>query len=401
LHYKDKQVNWYFPEENNPIGVGEALVPRSSHFISKIGLERNIGISNRDIIKHCNGTLKLGIMFDGFNNPGEKFTFPFGLGEAPPYNAAATNRMMETERLSSDIDLYPDVSTHFRSTELLEYLNTQASKIPNLTINRSSVTLEQLKGTYDLLIDCTGLKSELSYIPDNYQDISHIIPNNCALVYRHAYTDASQLKPYSIFKAMNYGWVWNIPLGDQLAMGYVHSDKFDVMEEFIQAIKEKTGLDVTPKEIRKVKFITGRCKKHLTGNVVRVGLASGFIEPIESTGIYLITTALEKLTQYIDGELTEDEYNDLTNKNFDSIINFVVAHYKFSKRSNEYWDHYKNLDVEKYKETDLFPVSAWDYILSGFGEAERPKDDLDPKELIKIHRGTAYNEWLNNAKISS
>lgn len=373
-------------------------MPRSSHFISRIGLEQNIGISNRDIIKHCNGTLKLGIVFDGFNTPGESFDFPFGLGEDPPYNAAATSRMMYTGMMSADIDSYPDVSTHFRSSDLLEYLNTQAPKVPNLTISRQTVTLEGLAGTYDLLVDSTGLNSKLSHIPDNYHDVGHIIPNNQALVFRHAYTDPSQLKPYSVFRAMDYGWIWNIPLGDQLAMGYVHSDKFDVMDDFILAIKEKFNLDVKPSDIRTVKFTTGRCKRHLTGNVVRIGLASGFIEPLESTGIYLITTALEKLTQYIDGELDEEQYNQLTNKNFDSIINFILAHYKYSKRSNAYWDHYKNIPVEKYKETDIFPKSAWDIILAGFGESERPKDVLDPKELIKIHKGTPYSEWIKNAR---
>lgn len=361
-------------------------------------MKQNIGISNRDIIKHCNGTLKLGIVFDGFNVPGEQFDFPFGLGEDPPYNAAATSRMMKTEKLSVDIDNYPDVSTHFRSTELLEYLSSQAPKIPNLTIKRQSVSLSELSGTYDLLIDSTGLNSKLSYVPDNYEDISHIIPNNCALVYRHAYTDDSQMKPYSIFKAMDYGWVWNIPLGDQLAMGYVHCDKFDVLEDFKKAIKEKFGHDPLDSDIRKVKFITGRCKKHMTGDVVRIGLASGFIEPLESTGIYLITSALEKLTNYIDGNLTEEQYNSSVNENFDAIINFIIAHYKYSKRSNEYWDHYKNLPVEKYKETDIFPRSAWDFILAGFGETTKPNDEIDPRELIKIHKGTPYSEWIKNAR---
>jgi len=377
------------------------LIPRSSHFISKIGMEQNIGIGNKDIIKHCNGTLKLGIVFDGFNVPGERFDFPFGLGEDPPYNTASTKRMMETSRLSTDIDSYPDVSTHFRSVELLEYLDTQIQKVANLTVNRKSVTLEELEGTYDFLIDCTGLNSKLSYIPDNFVDFKDIIPNDCALVFRNEYTNREeQCKPYSIFKAMNYGWVWNIPLGDQLAMGYVHDSKFDVMDEFIAAIKEKFGLTVTPDKIRRVKFTTGRCKKHLMGDVARVGLASGFIEPLESTGIYLITSSIEKLTKYLDNEITEDQYNDLINQNYDDIINFVLAHYKYSKRSNEYWDHYKKIPVEKYRETEVFPHSAWDFILSGFGEAEIPKEDIDPHELLKIHKGTSYIEWLDHAKNS-
>jgi tryptophan halogenase len=399
-HYPEKQFTWVYPEENNPIGVGEALVPRSSHFISKIGKDGNIGITNLDIIHHCNGTLKLGIVFDGFNQPGEQFAFPFGLGEPVPYNATSTSRMMKTETVSENILKYADTSTHFRSTELLEYLDSQVPYLKNLTIKRESAKLEDIKGTYDFLIDCTGLNSKFSYLPDNYVDISSTIPNNCALVYRHAYTDRkTQCKPYSIFKAMSYGWIWNIPLGDQLAMGYVHHDKFDAMPEFISAIKQKLGVDVVESDIRRVKFTTGRCKVHLKDNVVRLGLASGFIEPLESTGIYLVTSAIEKITRYLDGELTEETYNNMVNKNFDDIINFIVAHYKYSKRDNEYWNHYKSLPVEKYRETEIFPQEAWDYILSGFDETVTPpKDEMDPIEMIKIQKGMPYAEWLDRER---
>lgn len=398
--YPDKQITWCFPEDNNPIGVGESLVPRTSHFISKIGIDENIGLSNLDIIKNCNGTLKLGIVFDGFNKPGERFSFPFGLGEDPPYNTSTTLRMMEIEKVSENVLNYPDTSTHFRSSDLLKYLDKLSPKIKNLTINRQTVVLDEIKNTYDLLIDCTGLNSKFSFLPDNYVDISHIVPNNAALVFRHEYTDkANQCKPYSIFKAMSYGWIWNIPLGDQLAMGYVHSDKFDAMPEFIEAIKQKLGIDVTSEQIRKVKFTTGRCKVHLKENIVRLGLASGFIEPLESTGIYLITSALEKLKLYIDNELTEDDYNNKVNQNFDDIINFIVAHYKYSARENEYWNHYKNLPVERYRETEIFPQEAWDYILSGFDDTvPKPKETIDPAEFIKIQKGMPYSDWIENAR---
>jgi hypothetical protein len=198
---------------------------------------------------------------------------------------------------------------------------------------------------------------------------------------------------------MNYGWIWNIPLGDQLAMGYVHDDKFDAMPEFIQAIKEKFNIEVSEKDIRRVKFTTGRCKVHLKDSVVRLGLASGFIEPLESTGIYLVTSAIEKITRFIDGEITEEDYNRQVNQNFDDIINFIVAHYKYSKRENEYWNHYKNLPVDRYRATEIFPQEAWDYILSGFDDTvQTPSDEMDPKEMIRIQKGTPYTEWLNRQR---
>lgn len=403
INYPNKEITWIYPKDNNPIGVGESLIPRSSQFINKFNRTGKAGLGHLDIIKHCNGTAKLGIIFDGFNRPGEKFDFPFGFGERTSFNTASIKRIMYTEKIPENILDYPDISTHFRTTELLEYLGRLSNDIPNLIIKRQEVTLEELSGTYDLLIDSTGFNSKLSFIPANFEDISHIIPNNCALVYRHEYTNKKeQCKPYSIFKAMDYGWIWNIPLGDQIAMGYVHCDKYDVKDQFIEYVENKLGIKIDPNKIGKVKFTTGRNKIHLKDNIVRIGLASGFVEPLESTGIYLITSSIEKITQYIEGSLSEYEYNNAVNQAFDDIVNFIVAHYKYSKRDNEYWNHYKNIPVEKYKETEIFPKEAWDYILSGFDETlPAPTEPIDPAELIKIHRGMPYQIWLENAKNSS
>ena len=75
--YPDKEITWIYPEENNPIGVGEATVPEVSKFLA------NIGITDKDVIRECRGALKLGIKFCGFRKPGSDFTFPFGIGAGP------------------------------------------------------------------------------------------------------------------------------------------------------------------------------------------------------------------------------------------------------------------------------------------------------------------------------
>jgi tryptophan halogenase len=389
--YADKHITWIYPESNDPIGVGEALVPKSSKFLE------DIGISHKDIIQHCNGTLKLGIVFDGFNIPEERFSFPFGIGELDKYNTSSIDRIIDTEKIPDNIYEYPDIATHFRTTEMANYLDSRIDLLKNVTVIRKLVDRESLDGTYDLLIDSTGFGRHVSKLPDNFQDVSHIIPNNCALTARVKYTDlAKQCKPYSLFKAMNYGWCWHIPLGDRLAFGYVHDKKFDVNDEFISHVKEYMGVE--PDEVTTVNFITGRNKVHLKNNVVGIGLASAFIEPLESTGIYLIVSSIEKIAQYIDGSLSETEYNEQVNSNFDTIVDFIASHYKFSKRNNEYWQHYKSLNLQTYKETDIFPSEAWDYILSGFGKATRPSQSIDAKELINIHRGKPYHKWIQDEK---
>lgn len=392
--YPNKQITWIYPEENKPIGVGEALIPDVSHFLN------DLGISHTDVIKHCNGTLKIGIKFDGFNKDGETFTFPFGVGEGDKHNSSSLDRIMLTDQIPDDILEYNDISVHFRAFELLKYMDTLVSSIPNITIQRKSVTLDELAGTYDLVIDSTGFGRRISNWDDNFISLKDKIPNNCALVFRHPYTNkAEQCKPYSIFKAMPHGWIWNIPLGDQLAIGYVHCDKYDVKADFVKYAEQKFNIKVDDASIGRVPMITGRNKVHIKDNVVAIGLASAFIEPIESTGLYLVTSALKRLREYIDGNIEQADYNQLTNDEFDSVTNFILAHYKYSNRNSEYWQHYKTVEVEDNKEIDIFPSQAWDYVLSGFrDDVKRPVDKVNPQELINIHRGQLYHEWLSNAR---
>lgn len=369
-------------------------MPNVSQFLNVIGL------SHADIIKHCNGTLKLGIKFEGFCQEGESFTFPFGIGETDRFNTSSVDRIISTENIPHNIYDYPDISTHCRTTETLAYLDTLVSKFNNLTIERRSVVKSDLDGTYDLLIDSTGFSRQLTKRPDNFKSIAHIIPNNKALAYRHKYTDPSfQLKPYSTFTAMDHGWIWNIPLGDQLAMGYVHWDKFDVKNEFVDYIQRKMHSCVDEKDIVEIPMVTGRNIIHLENNVVPIGLASAFIEPLESTGLYLIITQLLALCDYIEGTTTEDDYNQHINDSFDRITNFIAAHYKYSKRSNEYWDFYKTVEVENFKTMDIFPQQAWEYILSGFDVGiKRPQDKTNPHDLIDIHKGVKYQKWLDHER---
>ena len=176
-------------------------------------------------------------------------------------------------------------------------------------------------------------------------------------------------------------------------MGYVHNNEYDVRNEFIEWIEKKMGVEVNPDDIIEVPMTTGRNKIHLHNNIVPIGLSSGFIEPLESTGLYLTTYALETLSEYINSEISEKQYNESINSTFDGITDFIGAHYKFSNRDNEYWNMYKDIDIKLYNEIELFPKEAWDYILSGFGMAERPKEQLNVKEMIKISKGTNYTEW--------
>jgi tryptophan halogenase len=388
--YPNKKITWIFPKENQPIGVGEAIIPDVSKFLE------NFGVRHQDILKHCNGTLKFGVYLKGWNRPNEDFTFPFGYESSNPrHNSSSQDRIMKTHKIPKKILEYKNISTHFRVTELLDYLDKFKEKYSNLTVIREKVSLEDIKGTYDLVIDCTGFERTISYIPNNFKSITDKIPNNQVFLFRHPYTDREkQCVPYTVAEAMNSGWCFNIPLRNELACGYVHDSKFDVKEEYINYLKEKFNIKVDPKNIKELKMITGRNNIHLKNNIVAMGLASCFIEPLESTGLYLVTSALKKLCDYIDEKITENEYNFFVNDEFDTVTDFIVEHYKFSKRDNEYWNFYKQIETKK-RIINIFPNPGWDTIRSGFlPEVKRPVEPLDSKELIAIHKGENFHEWI-------
>lgn len=382
--YPDKHITWVFPEDNNPIGVGEAIVPDVSNFL------KDLGVTTHDLMKHANGTLKLGIKFEDFNE-GETFRFPFGIGDG------AIDRIMDLGLIPNNMLEYDDISVHFRATEVLKYLDSHYHRFDNLTIIRDTTTLEDLEGTYDLVLDSTGFGRHLLGADPDFVSIQDKIPNNRALVYRQEYTNKDeQLVPYSTFKGMDYGWIWNIPLGDEIAFGYVHDGQYNVKDDFVNYVNSKLGIEIDTTRVLEVKMTTGRNTTHLKDNHCYIGLSSSFIEPIESTGLYLVVDALKNLKKYIDGDISEDEYNDNINNEFDLITDFVITHYKYSNRDNDYWNSYKDIDVELYNTNQLFPAEAWQHILSGFGKAKEPTYDLDTMEHIRIIKGVNYKEWYES-----
>jgi tryptophan halogenase len=283
--------------------------------------------------------------------------------------------------------------------EVLKYFDTIVHKFPNLNIIRDDIENRELN--YDLLIDCTGFKRIVANWQDNFISINDKIPNDQAFVYRADYTDRqSQMLPYTQVNAMNHGWIWNIPLRDQLSMGYVHHSKFDVKEEFISYIENKLNTTIDTNKIVTIKMKTGRNKIHMKNNIVAIGLSSCFIEPLESTGLYLTTSAVKRLCNYIDGTLSETEYNDSINDEYDALVNFIVAHYKYSDRDNEYWNYYKSVPVDKYKSIEIFPKEAWDFILSGFKQNDNPVPliGIDFRKLINIRNGKEFHRWMEDFK---
>jgi tryptophan halogenase len=395
--FPNKHITWIYPEINQPIGVGEASVPEVQEFLN------TLGICLDDVIRNCNGNFKIGVKFVDWWKKGHTFYHPFGLTDT---ESLELEYMMQNNRIPDNLLTdYHDLASHFDVKLLTAYLDQHFTKFNNLTIERKFVnSLEEVVDT--VVVDCTGFnKSFINQIdPNNFVSITDIIPNNQVFVYRADYLDKSvQQVPYTTMIAQDYGWIWNIPLADKITYGYVHNSKYDVRQSFIDYVETQVG-PIDASKVNTVAMTTGRNKNHIlhTDNktVCSVGLSSCFIEPLEATGLYLTIFGIRLLGQYIEHELTDNVYNETYNNEFDAVLDFVVAHYKYSERDNEYWRHYNNLDIALYKSNGIFPARSWDYIIAGFKDTPRELK-IKAESILKLRKGLPFNEWMKNAGYST
>jgi tryptophan halogenase len=398
-------VTWIYPEVNKPIGVGEATVPQVQRFLGRLG------ISVEDMILHCNANLKLGAKFENWSPTCDSFFHPFGGNDVA---CMSMEWFLKHEQLPLDIlesypenhgvenDDYPKFATNFDVRELCKYLDTIFVTFPNLSIQRRTIT-DASEIADDHIIDATGFAKTLinKGQPENFHSIEHLIPNNRAYVYRAEYSDKDkQQLVYTKITAAKYGWIWSNPLKDVITFGYVYDDKYDVKQEYIDFVEEALGYKIDQSKIQNIKMVTGRNIKHVrhqdNKTIYSIGLSSYFIEPIEATGLYLSSYGIELLDKLLDDQISEQQYNDEYNREFDAVCDFVLSFYKYAKHSNEYWDHYKTLDIEKHNRNSIFPPRSWNLILAGMGQEEK-EYRLSAMEMLKICKGNVkYSEWLRH-----
>lgn len=391
----DVVIDCYFPKNAEPIGVGEATTNYVQDFLA------NLGIDKKCVLKHANGSLKLGLEFCNFLRLNHSFFHPFG---DELELSAEIEYMMKRNKVPENILEYDTIATHFDTQQLSKYILNIIQSAENVSIKDEYFNVSNSE-KYDTVIDCTGFKRGIidKVCGNNFKDLSDIIPNNCALVYRTEYTDEmTQKLPYTKCVGLNFGWCWNIPLGNKISYGYVHDSKYDVKQEFINYIKNRHGT-CDASDIRAISFVTGRNEKHVIvkdgTTYVSIGLSSCFIEPLESTGLHFVVEGIELLGKLLNGQVSVDNFNQELNESYDSVMNFILAHYKYTERSNNYWNSYTGKHLTQYKQNGVFPGISWDYVLSGMEQQTTPNIKPVSLQAVKNHmKDCTYNTWLNNEK---
>jgi tryptophan halogenase len=237
----------------------------------------------------------------------------------------------------------------------------------------------------DLFVDCSGFIGVLinTVAPGQWEDWSDWLP--CDRAWAVPSARLGGMAPYTLSTAREAGWQWRIPLQHRTGNGYVFSSRFtpeaDAMDLLMRNLPTEPLADP-----RLLKFRAGRRPKSWSGNVVAMGLASGFLEPLESTSIYLNQAAIRELTPLLmtgDDARARDAFNRAMETEYDRIRDFLILHYHVTDRDEPLWRHVRTMDVpdslkaklelfrrrayiESYN-SGLFSPPSWLAVLTGQG----------------------------------
>jgi tryptophan halogenase len=414
-------------DEIATIGVGEATIPAIQLFNKGLQLDEN------EFLKATQGTFKLGIQFVDWGQVGESYLHGFGpigtdigpiachhywlkhflagktssLGEYSINTLAALRgkyMRSRTDMPGSPLANIPN-AFHFDAGLYARFLRKYAEargvvrtegRIVDVLKREdgglSAVTLadgRQIAG--DFFIDCSGIRALLigGALGVQYEDWSHWLPCDRAIAVPCESTEP--LLPYTRAKAHGAGWQWRIPLQNRIGNGHVYSSQALSEDEATSILMR--NLEGRPlAEPRGIPFVPGRRRETWVKNCVAIGLSSGFFEPIESTNIHLIQTAIYRLISLFPpgGMDAADvrEYNRQTQYEYERIRDFIVLHYKATRRTDtEFWRHCGAMVVPEtlqhkidlftsagrvFRELDeLFAEPSWVQVMVGQGLVPR------------------------------
>jgi tryptophan 7-halogenase len=426
------------------IGVGEATIPAIALY------NKLLRIDEDDFLRQTQGTFKLGIEFVDWYEKGHAYMHAFGpvgrdlayipfhhywLRDQAQGSAGALwdysfNWLAAKQARFARVDGIADTplagltwAFHFDASLYAAYLArlAQGMGVRRVDGKIAEVLLEPEGGDVralrladgrelaaDFFIDCTGFRGLLieQALGTGYEDWSQWLPCDRALAVPSART--APLLPYTRSTALEAGWQWRIPLQHRTGNGYVYASAHTSDERARELLL--ANLDGQPlAEPRLIRFTTGRRRQLWNRNVVCVGLASGFVEPLESTAIHLIQVMIQRLILLFphrgDCEERRQEFNRAAAAEYEYIRDFIILHYHANNRRGEpLWDACRRMSIpdslrhriELFRETagifcaseDLFQLWSWLQVL--WGQGVRPRASHPFVEAVAPHDREGY-----------
>lgn len=371
-------------DEIGTVGVGEATLPHNRAF------NATLKISEPELMRATEATFKLGIEFCGWGRPDDRYIHPFGDFGPPdsdlPFHHYWLRLREHGDRSRLDDYCYPiriaeagkfrlpstdptaieatfrhayqfDASRYARFLRKYSEANgveRVEGKIVDVKRHGETGFVEHVTlasgGTVpaDLFVDCSGFRGLLieQALSTGYEDWTRWLP--CDRAVAVPCETRGPLTPFTRATARDSGWQWRIPLQHRVGNGHVYCSSYISDDEATDVLlKNLEGKPIAPPN--KLRFTTGRRRQCWNGNVVAIGLSAGFLEPLESTSIWLIQEGITELIQLFPdrrfARTDVDEYNRRMALNFERVRDFLLLHYVANEREGEFWRYFRELPL--------------------------------------------------------
>ncbi len=452
-------------EDIGTVGVGEATIPPIITFNEVLGIDED------EFVRETQATFKLGIDFVDWRAPGSRYFHPFGvfgqnmdgigfesywlrlagMGGNPDFGRFNVETMAARDNLfgrtaPNDTSGLPRVNYAFQFDAALyaAYLRRYAEKRGVVRREGTIVSVDQDPQTGfvtavrlkddrivegDLFIDCSGFRGLLieQTLQSGYEDWSRWLPCNRAaavpcerpMVAKPGGGEMpAPITPYTRSTAREAGWQWRIPLQHRTGNGYVYCSDYLSDDEACEKLLSR--LDGKPlKDPKVLRFVTGHRKKVWNKNVLALGLASGFLEPLESTSIHLVQACLTRFISMMPRKefnpVVIDEYNRYAVSEYVNVKDFLIAHYKITEREDTpFWARCRHMDIPdslkarlevfasqghaNVMQTELFKDTSWFAVLAGQGLIPRdynPVADAISVDDLKVRLSRIRTQILD------
>ncbi|MFZ9736382.1 MAG: tryptophan 7-halogenase [Prochlorotrichaceae cyanobacterium] len=375
-YFPSLHVSLLYSQKHAPIGVGESTTAWFPQF-----LHDHLQIPHQEFYQAVSPIWKLGIRFE-WGQPSQthfNYTFDRQLAYDPPDLTRSTGYycmydMQQASEFSILMDkqhapIWVDSNGKLRAVtegfgyhlgidELLNFLSEKSTqlKIDSQVLEVLDAHRDEqgnieylicengVKIAADLFIDCSGFQSKLlgGILQEPFISYNHRL--FCDTAVTGHWQRESPILPFTTVTTMNSGWRWRIDLHDRVSFGYVYSSQFCTVEQAIQELLAVTPLD--PADLKTIHFRSGRYQNFWVNNVIAIGNAGGFVEPLESTGQHMIAeTILQVMLALQDSHLCPhpkliQTVNTYIGRLWDEICNFLALHFKFNQmRQTPFWQH--------------------------------------------------------------
>ena len=412
---RDCSITLIESDEIGTVGVGEATIPPIKVFNQMLGLDE------AEFLKRTQGTFKLGIQFVDWAKKGHTYFHPFGphgfqfdlspqhqywlRGRQRPgapgldehsmaWAAASRGRFDKPSQEPRSVLSSYDYAYHFDAGLYARFLREKSEargvtrlegKIVQVGLRAADGFVESVRLADgrdiagDLFIDCSGFRGLLieEALHTGYEDWTHWLPCDRAMAVPCGTVQGPT--PYTRSTALAAGWQWRIPLQHRVGNGYVYCSQFLGDDEAASTLLAKLDGQALA-DPRPLRFTTGRRKLFWHKNVVALGLASGFMEPLESTSLHLVQSGISRLLALFPDRdfdpLVTAEFNRIAINEFERIRDFIILHYKQTTRTDSaLWrycaamplpqplqykiDHFKRFGRLVTEGMELFGPASW------------------------------------------